>query len=181
MSCFNPDCQESVIILITTLIPIFLTFFSLSLSSLSSPHPTFDLPAVCSCVSQRSELWLWSRETETFHCLPGGKQQRWKKRCSGFQGLLLLLVFFFIFFFIVSQTALPGLRLCLRRRPVYQSAASRSLWPASHQRERRDGKRKRLSDQPPLGIRVRILALSSWRQQLLTLLPAGRAASIRRP
>lgn len=148
------------------------------LSSLSSPYPSLDLPAVCSCVSQRSELWLWSRETETFHCLPRGERERRKKRCSRFQGLLLL---FLILFFVVSQTALPGLGLSLRRGPVHQSAASRPLRPASHQRERRDRKRKRLSDQPPFRLRVWLLALSSWRQQLLALLPAGRAASIRRP
>lgn len=152
-----------------------MTPFSLSLSS---PHPSLDLPAVCSCVSQRPELWLWSRETETFHCFPRGKRERRKKRRSGFQGLLFL---FLIFLLIVSQTALPGLRLCLWRRSVHQSAASRPLRPASHQRERRDRKWERLSDQPPFRLRVRLLALSPWRQQLLTLLPAGRAASIWRP
>lgn len=149
-----------------------------SLLSLSSPHPSLNLPAVCSCVSQRSELWLWSREAETFHCLPRGKRERRKKRRSGFQGLLLL---FLLFLFIASQTALPGLRLCLRRRPVQQSAASRPLRTASHQRGRRDRKWKRLSDQPPFRLRVRLLALSSWRQRLLPLLPAGRAASVWRP
>lgn len=147
--------------------------------SLSSPHPSLDLPAVCSCVSQWSEFWLWSRETETFHCLPRGKWERWKKCRSRVQGLLLLL--FLVFFFIVIQTALPGLRLCLWRRPVYQSAASRALRPASHHRERRDRKWKRLFDQPPFRLRVWLLALSSWRQQLLTLLPAGRAATVWRP
>lgn len=154
-------------ILITTSILLYLPF--------SSPHPSLDLPAVCCCVSQRSEFWLWSRETETFHCLPRGKWKREKRR-SGVQGLLLL--FFLIFFFIIIQTALPGLQLHLWRRPVYQSAASRPLRPLSHQRERWDRKWKRLSGQPPFRLRVRLLAFSSWRQQLLTLLPAGSAAAV---
>lgn len=159
-------------VLITTFILLYLPCL------LSSPHPSLHLPPVCCCVSQRSEFWLRSRETETFHCLPRGKWKREKRR-PRVQGLLLLF-FLFIFFFIVVQTALPGLQLHLWRRPVYQSAASRPLWPLSHQREQWDRKWKRLSDQPPFRLCVRLLSFSSWRQQLLTLLPAGCAAAVRR-
>lgn len=154
------------------------TLFSSLLFILSSPHPSLHLPAVCSCVSQRSELQRQRRETETFHRFPRGKRERQQKLRAGFQRLLLILV---IFFLVVSKATLPGLQLHLWRRSILQSAAPRPLRTAPHQRERRYRKREWLFDQSPFGIRVWLLALSPRRQQLLPLLSAGRATAVRRP
>lgn len=142
--------------------------------SLSSPHPSIDLPAVHPGVPQRSELRLWSGETETFHCLPRGERERREKRRPGVQGLFLVFV-------LAVEAALPGLHLRLWRRSVHQPAAPGALRPASHRRGGGGGGREQLPGQPPLGLRVRVLALPPRGQRLLPLLPAGRAASVRGP
>ena len=125
----------------------------------SSPHPPLHLPAGCPCVSQWSELWLWGWETETLHCFPRWKREHRESQRHRLQRLLLLLFLLFV----AEQAALPGLQLYLGRGPVYQSAASRTLWPLPHQREQRNGKWEQLTDQPPFRLCVRLLPLpAGW-------------------
>lgn len=147
------------------------------LSSLSSAHASVGVPPDRRRFPQRSELWLWSGEEETFHRLSRGKREHGEERHAGLQRLIHIFLLFF-FLLVVSQAALPWIRL--RRGPVHQSADSGPLRPASHRRERRRWER-RLAGQPPLGLRLRLLALPAGRQRLLPLLPAGRAPAVRRP
>ena len=128
----------------------------------SSPHPILHLPSVGPCVSQRPELRLWGGETETLHCVPGWKREHWESQHHRIQRLLLLRLLFLLF--VTEQAALPGLRLYIRRGPVYQSAASWPLRAPPYQREQRNRKWEQLTDQPPFRLCVWLLPLSTWWQ-----------------
>lgn len=104
--------------------------FLICMFCLSSSHPAVGVPADSRRYPQWPELRLRGGETETFHRLPGGKRQHGKKRHSGFQRLILIFLLFFLF--VVSQAALPGVRLRLRRGPVRQPADSGPLCAAPH-------------------------------------------------